>query len=288
MFLFFRALFHSTFPTFRDVRKHIDQLKFTLALSDDVFNKVDLICDKLCRMKDVDLETRHSTMPLILMARELNVDDWWCNRFFSMVTELPLKIRSRWYIFERFISSSGGKYKIGSETQVQTSLKDKRSDGMKGQESDVIRENSAKFTSEESPTCGVIVGRFHGQLGDILAAISNLKQTITYLHLPSWAIIRVDDIKLPMVGLDPVARCVQIGRTLPAHAQVDLGQQLSSCDQLEYLSIPDMSHTAPLIVSNLGAKLGFTHLDLGCCYLSEDLCISLRQETCPFYTILGL
>ena len=87
---------------------------------------------------------------------------------------------------------------------------------MKLQESDVIRENSAKFTSEESPTCGVIVGRFHGQFLDILAAISNLKQTITYLHLPSWAIIGVDDVKCPVLGLDPAARCVQIGRSLPS------------------------------------------------------------------------
>ena len=104
-FCFFKPCSIQLFQRSVMCTKHTDLLKFALPLSDDVFNKVDLICDKLCHMKDVDLEIRHSTMPLILMARELNVDDWWCNRFFSMVAELPLKIHSRWYIFERFISA---------------------------------------------------------------------------------------------------------------------------------------------------------------------------------------
>ena len=271
-------MFHSTFPSFRDITNHTDQLKFALPLSDDIFSKVDLICDKLCYMKDIDLGIREHTMPLILMTRELNVDDWWHNRFFSMVTELPLRIQSRWYIFERFISPSVQKSSIGSETQVQTSLRYEEETPMKENSSDILCANSTGFTSEKSQTCGLIVGKFHGQFDDILTAISNLKQTITYLHLPLLVTIGVNTIKFPMVGLDPAARCVQIGRALPLHAQIHLGEQLLSCDELEYLSLPDLSRTAPLIVSNLRTKPNLTHLDLGCCSLSDDLCIILCKQ----------
>ena len=39
-----------------------------------------------------------------------------------------------------------------------------------------------------------------------------------------------------------------------------------------------MSRTAPLIVSNLRTKPNLTHLDLGCCSLSEDHCIILCKQ----------
>ena len=102
---------------------------------------------------------------------------------------------------------------------------------MKENASDIFCVNFTRFTSEKSQTCGVIVGKFHGQFDDILTAISNLKQTITHLHLPSWVTIGVNTIEFPMLGLDPAARCVQIGRALPLHAQIYLGEQLSSCDE---------------------------------------------------------
>ena len=203
----------------------------------------DLVCEPL-------LEGISTSSYLETFARELDVDPL-CNPFFYFVKKLPLKIQSRWYLFDE--------------------------SGLDGDDDDGDNASNT-FHTETSPTCGVYIGYDTDlRVEEILTAISNLKQTITFLHIDCISLEDVD-IKVPVFRMDPDARYVSIESPLPSNVQVDLGHQLSACDKLQYLHIPKMNHTAPLIVRNLGLKTNLTHLDIEYCHPSEDLCIILCQQ----------
>ena len=190
-------------------------------------------------------------------AEELDVDPL-CNPFFYFVKKLPLKIQSRWYIFNKY-----------------------------GPHGDNVTNT---FNSETSPTCGVYIGdtdllgdQSHLRGKEILTAISNLKQTITFLHiglLQRGCRVRLEDVdhKVSLFRMDPEARHVHIKESLPSNVEMDLGHQLSTCYKLQHLHIPKMTHTAPLIVRNLGAKTNLTHLNIENCDLAEDRGIILCQQ----------
>ena len=191
-----------------------------MALTDDKITTVDLVCE-LWLNQDFRI-----TFELKRLAEELDVDPE-CNRFFYIVRKLPLRIQSRWYIFDRKSDTEGDNDNVPNVVNT-----------------------------DASSTCGVYIDEHsHLRSEEILTAISNLKQTITHLHYESWIPMENDAIKVPV-----------------------LSEKLSSCDKQKHFHIPRMTHTALLLVSNLGTKTNLTHLDLNDCGLSEKLCITLCQQ----------
>ena len=231
--------------------RHSDQIKFALALTDDTdktFRMFDLVCEPL--LGDVYRSV------IKAVTKELDVDPV-CNPFYYYVEKLPLKRRSRWYLFD----------------EVSFLRSEYRADG-----TDV---------TNVSETCGVWIGDTDLPREEILTALSKQKQTITYLrigfrdiyprHIDSRTTVKDGDINFPQ--LDGNARYFHIEYLLlPLNIEEDLGHQLSSRDKLQHLHIPKMTHTAPLIVRNIAAKTNLTHLDIRHCGLPEDLCIILCEQ----------
>ena len=228
-------------------------MKFALALTDNKITMFDHVCHLLFRQ---GYPLRYEFEPF---ARELDADPK-CNRFFYFVRKLPLRKQSMRYIFHVFFSNYF--------------------DTVGDNESDTGGDNGnvPNSVTDTSVTCGIHILHPCLRSEDILTAISNLNQTITHLHIGSMISMKDVEINVPVCRMDPNARYVHIKVPLPSNVQRDLGHQLSSCDKLQHIHIPWMTHTARLLVSNLGTKTNFTYLNLKDCCLSDEFCITLCEQ----------
>ena len=190
-----------------------------------------------------------------------------CNIYFYCVTSLPLKMQSQMYFFANYSATS-------NQSTIESSIQD------------------------TNTPCVLIIDNSHVGSYEALEAASKLQQTITDLYIKDLKIeaINEDAIQNEMLRslqaalnieepdldrgdlfkwpdqlfqIDPDAKSVQIfGEkcNFPRKVQIDLGQQLASCTQLQSLRIPGQPLLAREIVLNLGQKTELKHLDLSLCH----------------------
>ena len=85
------------------------------------------------------------------------------------------------------------------------------------------------------------------------------------------------------INVDPLAKCVVISDnvTLPISVSKSLGWELSACQNLSCLEIPNKPLVAAAIVDSLGPNRNLEYLDVNLCKISgcngEQLCKQFHQ-----------
>ena len=229
------------------------------ALMDDPSNLVELVCQKFVdnAVHNVRRRLWYGRVETLrdfaqeLMGKSL---DPLCNSQFYYVTELPLKRRSRMYVFDvRDKPISEEKREIDGDTLMDT--------------------------------CVVCIERSNVADQEVLETISNLNQPITDLFTDDILMEHnepgsdFDKSENRPFRLDSTAGSIRLKlTTLPLSVQKGLGQQLASAEKLEILEIPELPFLVDNLLSSVHTKTSLKLVNFYNCRLSEDQCTSLCEQ----------
>ena len=238
--------------------RHFEVVKMACALMDDPSTLVELVCQQFVDNAVHNIRRRlwyGRVETLRDFAQELKAKslDPLCNSQFYYVTELPLKRRSRMYVFD---------------------VRDKP-----------ISHETKEIDNSSIDKCVVCIERSNVADKEVLETISNLNQPITDLF--------TDDILMehnePSSDFDkrgngPFRLDSTVGSirlkltTLPLSVQNGLGQQLASAEKLEILEIPELPFIVDNLLSSVHTKTNLKLVNFYNCRLSEDQCTSLCEQ----------
>ena len=238
--------------------RHFEVVKMACALMDDPSTLVELVCQKFVDNAVHNIRRRlwyGKVETLCDFAQELKGKslDPLCNSQFYYVTELPLKRRSRMYVFD---------------------VRDKPISDEKRE----IDDNSS------IDKCVVCIERSNAADKEVLETISNLNQPIMDLFTdilmehnePSSDF---DKRENGPFRLDSTVGSIRLKlTTLPLRVQNGLGQQLASAEKLEILEIPELPFIVDNLLSSVHTKTNLKLLNFYNCRLSEDQCTSLCEQ----------
>ena len=185
-------------------------------------------------------------IPLAECAKEMPsaATNIFCNSHISFVTRVPWEMRSKLYIF--------------GEMQ----------DDLRG-----LSQGKGSFPTEVPEKCSISVCKPSIGFADTLRVISNLKQPISNLYLKEIQGPVVID--KPVFTLDSEAKCMSIDwPEMPLLEQKNLGNQISRCNCIERLIIPDLPMIAQAVVPKLGNFKHLVSLDFAFCQLPNEICYS--------------
>ena len=264
------------FPSWTEIQNVFEVVKFTCGLMDDVTSLVHHISEIFAEHIATKMRTRmlvtadSGVKEMMSIASELKEGqvDPLQNPCFSHINHLPLKSKSRFYIF-------------GSHEEKSKDNNDESS-----------RFTCTPSENESLNTCRVAIIRSKLPPVDILATIANLNQSITELYIGSFRCDEAMEMtRHPVFKIDLEARHVNLnGCKLPVSLQKDLGEQLSRLHRLETLIVVNSPNILPPMVSNLGNMTNLRQLILPSCGLSEGQCPILCQQlrTVPLLDVLDL
>ena len=185
-----------------------------------------------------------------------------CNEHFYHVRELPLRQQSRVYFFGQNLDWLN----IG-DNAINTTHKTYKRD-------------------PDEIDCSVLIRNTCLPPGDVLQAISTLRQTITYLYIDEPFVLcdeACDNIPAHIFKIDPSATYIHIKSdvVLPTAISEHLGREISTCYNLSELWIRNQPFIAGEITDFLGTNRNLIFLDISDCKLSANkiwkLCEQLGQ-----------
>ena len=238
--------------------RHFEAVKMACALMDDPSTLVELVCQKFVDNAIHNIRRRlwyGRVETLRDFAQELKEKslDPLCNSQFYYVTELPLKRRSRMYVFDvRDKPISDEKREIDGDTLMDT--------------------------------CVVCIERSNVADQEVLKVISDLNQPITDLFTDDILVEHepgsdFDKSENGPFRLDSTAGSIRMKlTTLPLSVQNGLGQQLASAEKLEILEIPDLPFIVDNLLSSVHTKTNLKLVNFYNCRLSEDQYTSLCEQ----------
>ena len=263
------------FPSWGDVLVHIEVVKVVVGLIDDPARFVNYVCEKFAEeaiqqiRQGNEFSDLHLLVDITKESRDKSIDPL-CNKHLYYVSELPLKMKSKLYIFGERVKFPERALSSVAEGPITMEM------------------------------CAVVIDKPQRPPIAILKAISGLKQSITDLH------IRDADLSgwkgKEVIRLDPQAKSARFDQGLvctsevPTDFQAELGNQLSSCYQLEHLSMFKLPLAAEKMIDSLGANTNLRSLNMAECFLTEKqsriLCKQLQslnqlQELYLGWNIIG-
>ena len=237
--------------------RHFEVVKLACALMDDPSSLVELVCQKFVENAVHNMRRRLSygrVKTLQEFAQELKGQslDPLCNSQFYYVTELPLRRRSRMYVFDVGNKPTNDEQ---MEIDVDTSMN----------------------------PCVICIEKLNAADLEVLETISNLNQPITDLLTDSLEIecnqLGSDLDKIVPFRLDSTAGSIRLKLTkLPLSIQIALGQQLASAEKLEILEIPELPFTVDNVLGSFYTKKQLKLFNFSNCRLSDEQCTSICEQ----------
>ena len=246
-------------PSWRNITRHFEVVKLACALMDDSSSLVELVCQKFVENAVHNIRRRlwyGRVETLQEFAQELNGKslDPLCNSQFYYVTELPLRRRSRMYVFD-----------VGNKP---------------------INDEQMEIDVDTSvDPCVICIEKHNAADQEVLQTISNLNQPITDLFTDSLETecnqlgSDLDQIANGPFGIDSTAGSIRLKLTkLPLSIQKGLGQQLASAEKLEILEIPELPFIVDNLLGSVCTKKQLKLLNFSSCRLSEEQCTSICEQ----------
>ena len=300
------------FRTWGNIKRHFEVMKSACSLQQDPSVLVELVCHRYVEFATKNLRKRYwygNSEDLSQLAQQLKGSsiDPLCNSKFYLVTELPLKRRSRMYVFNVRGKPISDK-KSGIEIQADRSSAERCTSKRRAEIGGNIKARSetgskvkevctSSRAATDGDTCVVCVERCNAADQDVLKTISNLDQPITDFFANRFQ-IEHDDLPVDCYNkrnqpfsLDLNFRSIRLRFTkLPETIQESIGRQLVSAGNLEILEIPENPLIANHILSSLHKKPHLKVLGFNNCGLSEEQCISICEqlEFLPELTYISL
>ena len=260
------------FESWRDIEQKFEVFLFMCGTMEDPSPAIDHMCEQYATKIITGLYAYLELEHLCKITKEIRSKkkflNPFCNDHIYFVWQLPLRQHSRLYIFDRNLDWLN----IGDNANTTYKRDPKEID------------------------CSVLIRNTCLPPGDVLQAISALRQTISYLDINEPFVLpdeACDNIPVHIFKIDPSATYINIGPNvvLPTAVSEHLGREISTCYNLSHLWILNQPFIAAEITDFLRTNKNLRILDVKDCHLSENkmykICEQLSQLSNLYYCDLS-